>query len=75
VLKQTNAEIIAVLKTESEVLARIQRSFHAIIKSRVREGLKPIDITCFYEELPLPVVGTVSGTARLSVEFLAEILS
>ena len=74
-LKQTNAEIIAVLETESEVLARIQRSFHAIIRSRIREGFKPIDITCFYEELPLPVVGRVSGTARLSVEFLAERLS
>lgn len=71
VLRQTNAEIIAVLKTESEILARIQRSFHSIIRSRVK-GLKPIDITCFYEQLPLPVVGTVSGTTRISVDFLAE---
>jgi pimeloyl-ACP methyl ester carboxylesterase len=44
VIKQTNTEIVAVLRRESELLARIQDSFH---------------ITCFFEELPLPGVGQV----------------
>ncbi|OCL00355.1 uncharacterized protein K441DRAFT_683738 [Cenococcum geophilum 1.58] len=45
VLKQTNPEILAVLKNDFEVLER--------------DGLPPIEIICFFEELPLPGVGTV----------------
>ena len=48
------------LESDSEVLARIQDSFHAMIRSRAQDGLPPIEITCFFEELPLPVVGIVS---------------
>ncbi|KAH0544912.1 hypothetical protein FGG08_000992 [Glutinoglossum americanum] len=59
VLKQTNSEIVAVLRSDSEVLARIQSSFHTMIRSRSKDGLQPIEITCFYEELPLPGVGVV----------------
>ncbi|CAN9414990.1 unnamed protein product [Alternaria alternata] len=59
VLKQTNAEILAVLKGDSEVLERIQGNFHTMIRARSQNGLAPIEITCFYEELPLPGVGTV----------------
>ncbi|KAF8849681.1 hypothetical protein BDZ45DRAFT_227669 [Acephala macrosclerotiorum] len=58
-LKQTNAQIIEVLKSESEVLARVQDSFHTMIKAKAAGGHKAIEITCFYEELPLPGVGTV----------------
>ena len=61
-LKQTNAEILAVLKSDSEVLERIQGNFHTMIRARNQNGLAPIEITCFYEELPLPGVGTVSQT-------------
>ncbi|KAK3937092.1 hypothetical protein QBC46DRAFT_344911 [Diplogelasinospora grovesii] len=56
VVKQTNAEIVAVLRSESEVLARIQDSFHTMVMARGREGSGLIDICCFYEELPLPGV-------------------
>jgi protein SERAC1 len=59
-IKQTNPEILQVLKSDSEVLARIQDSFHAIVRSRNNAGLQPIEITCFFEELPLPGVGSVS---------------
>lgn len=62
VLKQTNSEILAVLKTDSEILTRIQDSFHAMIRSRNYDGLRPIEITCFFEELPLPGVGVVSSS-------------
>ena len=59
-LKQTNPQILAVLESDSEVLARIQDSFHVMVRSRAQDGLPPIEITCFFEELPLPVVGIVS---------------
>jgi hypothetical protein len=59
-LKQTNAQILAVLESDSEVLARVQEGFHTMVRSRNQEMLQPIEITCFYEELPLPGVGVVS---------------
>lgn len=61
-LKQTNAEILGVLKSESEVLERVQNSFHTMIRARGQQGLAPIEITCFYEELPLAGIGIVSWT-------------
>lgn len=59
-IKQTNSQIIEVLKSESEVLARIQTEFHTMLRARAKNGDQPIEITCFYEELPLPGIGTVS---------------
>ncbi|KAK0710585.1 sesB-related regulatory protein [Lasiosphaeris hirsuta] len=58
-VKQTNSEILEVLRQDSEVLARIQDSFHTMVMARSKEGLPEIDITYFYEELPLPGVGIV----------------
>jgi len=58
VLKQTTKEIVQVLTTESEVLARIQTDFHTMIRGRAQQG-HVISITCFYEELPLPGIGPV----------------
>ena len=59
-VKQTNSKIVEVLKRDSEVLARIQDGFHTMVMARSKEGLPPIEITCFYEELPLQGVGLVS---------------
>lgn len=70
VVKQTNAEIIAVLKNDSEVLARIQHSFHALVRSRHRPGLTPINITPFYEELDVAGVGVVSDMCPAPFVFM-----
>lgn len=59
-VKQTNTDIIRVLKRDSEVLARVQDSFHTLLLSRKHDGLDPIDITCFYEELPVQGIGLVN---------------
>ncbi|KAL4878662.1 hypothetical protein BJY04DRAFT_195344 [Aspergillus karnatakaensis] len=55
-VKQTNSQILEVLKQDSEVLARIQNSFHAFTRSVQGRDIK---ITTFYEELPLPGIGVV----------------
>lgn len=60
VVKEANPRILAVLRSDSEVLERVQNEFHTMIRSRAQYGLRPIEITCFYEELPLPGVGIVS---------------
>ena len=59
-VKQTNTEILPELRSELEGLAGVQNSFQAMIQARNQEGLSPIEITCFYEELPLPGIGIVS---------------
>ncbi|KAH8894724.1 hypothetical protein GQ53DRAFT_780118 [Thozetella sp. PMI_491] len=59
VVKQRNAQIVEVLRRDSEVLARIQDSFHTMVKARVGDGLPPIEISCFYKELPLQGIGLV----------------
>ena len=61
-VKQTNPDIVEVLRRDSEVLARIQDGFHTMVMARNKEGLPPIHISCFYEELPLPAVGLVGST-------------
>jgi hypothetical protein len=65
VLKQTNSQILKVLESDSEILARVQDEFHTMIRSRNLERLQPIEITCFYEELPLVGVGIVSKVLSL----------
>lgn len=69
VLKQTNPQILAVLKSDSEVLARVQDGFHTMIRSRNLERVQPIEITCFFEELPLAGIGVVSDVLSLSFLF------
>lgn len=64
VIKQTNTEIVAVLKRDSEVLARIQDGFHTMLLARSQEG-QPMKISCFFEELPLPGIGLVSLVTAL----------
>ena len=59
VLKQPNADVVRILRRESEVLARIQSDFHTMLRDRTNQGLPLINITCFYEELSVPVIGEV----------------
>lgn len=61
VFKQMNTEMLKVLQADSEVLARIQQDFHTMIRARNKQGKEEISITCFYEELPLQVIGETVG--------------
>lgn len=63
-VKQTSPVILGVLRSDSEVLARIQKEFHSMIRARASKKLPDIAITCFYEELPLRVFGKVSAVIR-----------
>lgn len=59
-LKQTNPEIVNVIKCDSKVLIWIQDGFHTMVKvnSMAKKGL--IEVTCFYEELPILGVSFVN---------------
>ncbi|VTT84040.1 unnamed protein product [Fusarium fujikuroi] len=58
-IKETNSDIIQVLTKDSEVLARIQDSFQALLMARSKDEATMIDITCFYEELPTKKFGVI----------------
>lgn len=56
VIKTTNTNIVDLLQPDSEVLARIQQEFAAMLQVRQDRGLPRIKITCFYECLPTTVM-------------------
>ncbi|KAL7764623.1 hypothetical protein ACKLNR_005768 [Fusarium oxysporum f. sp. zingiberi] len=58
-IKETNSDIVKVLTRDSEVLARIQDSFQALLMTRSKDEVSMIDITCFYEELPTKGLGLI----------------
>lgn len=72
VIKQTNQQILAVLESDSEVLARVQDEFHTMVRARNQERRQEIQISCFYEELPLPGIGVVSYATHYNC-YLANI--
>jgi len=57
------------------VLARIQDSFHTMIRSRTQGGLASIEITCFFEELPLSGIGVVSQVPNFCRSYTNMFLS
>lgn len=59
VVNRPNKDIIAVLRPGSDMLANIQRDFHSLLRNRIDEG-QEINITSFYEELAVPLVGEAS---------------
>ena len=56
--RRANTDILKVLSPGSEMLAAIQERFFNILNRRLGEGSK-ISITCFYEELAMPIGGLV----------------
>ena len=59
-VKQTNRRLLKVLRTNSELLSRVNEAFLTLVENRKSGSAHPIRLSCFYEELPLPVIGLVS---------------
>jgi len=59
VIKKANVDLLNVLKTDSEVLARVQREFHTMLRGPMFERRPALNITCFWEELPVRGVGEI----------------
>ena len=57
-VKSTNRSLLAVLETDSQMLESLQVDFLAMLRE-LREGGRRLEVTSFYEELPLPVAGKV----------------
>lgn len=63
-VKSPNKSLLGTLEPDSETLARIQRDFHSMLRSRPDQGLPPLQITCFFEELRVKGVGEVKSSKR-----------
>ena len=50
--KSVNKSLLEILETDSQLLEAIQVDFLAMIREQ-REGGRPLEVTCFFEELPL----------------------
>lgn len=66
VMKSVNETLLEVLETENQFLDSIHRGFLEMIRD-LQANNRRLDITCFYEELPLPAVGLV--VSRSSATF------
>lgn len=67
-IKAANKNTLHALSPESEVLARIQKEFHMMMRARKDDGSPEIQIICFFEELP------ISGIGRLVVPMHSAVL-
>lgn len=55
VLKSTNRSLLEILETDDEYLQSVQDRFGSLIQEKPTDG-HGLEITCFFEELPLPGV-------------------
>lgn len=66
-LKSTNKTLLQVLETSSQYLEYIQAEFLGMLRYQ-QEMNRRIEITCFFEEMPLPVAGTVVSKESATLE-------
>lgn len=57
-IKQDNPQIVSTLEKEAPHLNTLQRRFTNFLEGRKEAG-DAVEITCFFEELPMAIVGTV----------------
>lgn len=65
--KSTNNSLLTVLDTNDQFLESIQLRFAAILRE-LRENGRRIEVTCFFEELPLHLVGKVVSKHSATLE-------
>ncbi|KAK4206119.1 Alpha/Beta hydrolase protein [Rhypophila decipiens] len=66
-VKSTNKSLLGILETDNQLLESIQVNFWSMIRE-LREAGRRLEVTCFFEELPLPVVGTVVSKESATLE-------
>lgn len=66
-VKSTNKSLLEILRTDNQLLEAIQVDFWSMIRE-LRENGRSLEVTCFFEELPLPVVGKVVSKDSATLE-------
>jgi hypothetical protein len=55
-VKSVNKSLLEILQTDNQTLELIQANFLSMMRKRQKAG-QPPEVTCFFEELPLPLIG------------------
>ncbi|KAM6513145.1 hypothetical protein FALCPG4_015612 [Fusarium falciforme] len=66
-VKFTNKSLLKILETDDQFLESIQVRFWSMIRE-LREAGRRLEVTCFFEELPLPAVGKVVSKESATLE-------
>jgi protein SERAC1 len=66
-VKSINKSLLEILETDNQFLESVQVRFWAMVRE-LREGGRSLEVTCFFEELPLPVVGKVVSKESATLE-------
>lgn len=65
--KSTNKRLLEILETDQQLLESIQVRFWSMIRE-LREAGRGLEVVCFFEELPLPLVGKVVSKESATLE-------
>lgn len=66
-IKSVNKSLLEILQTNNQTLELIQGDFWSMIRERQKAN-QPPEVTCFFEELPLPGVGKVVSKESATLE-------
>ncbi|CAG8890058.1 unnamed protein product [Penicillium egyptiacum] len=66
-VKSTNKSLLKILETDGQLLESTQVRFWSMIRE-LREAGRRLEVTCFFEELPLPLVGKVVTKESATLE-------
>ncbi|KAF7170941.1 hypothetical protein CNMCM6106_005492 [Aspergillus hiratsukae] len=66
-VKSTNKSLLDILRTDNQLLEAIQVDFWSMIRE-LRESGRRLEVICFFEELPLPVIGKVVSKDSATLE-------
>ncbi|KAI1016048.1 hypothetical protein LB504_009199 [Fusarium proliferatum] len=66
-VKSTNRNILDILQINNQYLEFIQTSFLSMLRDLDKQG-RPLQIACFFEELPMPGIGTIVSKESASLE-------
>ncbi|RKL08732.1 hypothetical protein BFJ70_g16745 [Fusarium oxysporum] len=67
VIKSTNKSLLNILETDDKYLQSIQDRFWSMVREQQKAG-RDLEVTCFFEELPLSVVGRVVSKDSATLE-------
>ncbi|KAK5658395.1 hypothetical protein OQA88_2372 [Cercophora sp. LCS_1] len=66
-VKSVNKSLLEMLQTDNQALELIQVNFWSMVRGR-QKASQPPNVTCFFEELPLPGVGVVVSKESATLE-------
>lgn len=66
-VKSANRSLLKVLETDDQLLEAIQVDFWSMVRE-LRENGRQVEVTCFFEELPLPVAGKIVSKESATLE-------